>query len=284
MLVRARYAAGDRAAAASLAASAERHARSIHDPHQRLVGIASTRSAIGDHDGAVTVVSSIVEPCRRGRSVAALAEKLAEAGCHNLAEQLARSITAPRWRAQALAALALWAATQRRRKRAKALTEQAHGMVDRVADPAAQVRILVTLASAMTVCDCPDRVAALAQQAEATASRIHEAGERAQATDLLTRGRPPDAGVRGRGSRRPQAVPPVREAGRRVDPAGQQQGLARRRATQPGTDRYDGRPGRLGLCHRLGDERPEAEGGPAAGGQQSHRRSRQREHQRDRMD
>jgi hypothetical protein len=49
------------------------------------------------------------------------------------------------------------------------------------------VRILVSLASAMTACGRSDRAAALARQAAATASGIRDAGQRAQATDLLTR-------------------------------------------------------------------------------------------------
>ena len=117
-----------------------------------------------------------------------MAEKLAEAGCHDLAEQLASSIAEPGWRAQALAALALCAASEHQANRASALAEQAQDMMKaHVTDPAGQARILATVASAMTASGRPDQAAPLLQQAVATASGIGDADERARVTALLAR-------------------------------------------------------------------------------------------------
>jgi hypothetical protein len=90
-------------------------------PSTYYAAVAGALAQAGQHEQAETVARSITHPYEQGRALAAVAGPLAQAGQHEQAETMARSITHPEEQARALTAVARVVA-------ARGDTRQAHDM------------------------------------------------------------------------------------------------------------------------------------------------------------
>ena len=68
--------------------------------------MAGALAEAGQHEQAETVARSVTNPYEQAQALTAVAGALAETGQHEQAETVARSITDPGWQAQALTAVA----------------------------------------------------------------------------------------------------------------------------------------------------------------------------------
>jgi tetratricopeptide (TPR) repeat protein len=191
-------ATGERDRAVALLDRAERVANSVTDYQLQSYSLASVAAAVataGDFDRARALVLDIPWPDERDEGWKLMAVALAAAGQIDRAEALVYSIELPLYQAEALTAVAAALATTDDGRRLDAVVDQVRELVrlDVISDLETQVKVLVSLITALAQVGVTRHIRDLLRQAETSAERILdfddlvEAGEYASSMRRLTK-------------------------------------------------------------------------------------------------
>ncbi|MFE5028150.1 hypothetical protein ACFRAO_33780, partial [Streptomyces sp. NPDC056656] len=182
--------AGDIDRAEALAHEAEATARSIGDPSELMTAVVAVARA-ADSERAEALARTITEPGLRIQALVAVAVAAARAGGSERAEAVVRTITEPGLRIQALVVVAEAAVRAGDIDRAKALAHEAEATARNIGDFPEQVKVTAAVAVVMARAGDTERAEALARsipapyQKASTLAAVARAGDIDRAEALL---------------------------------------------------------------------------------------------------
>jgi tetratricopeptide (TPR) repeat protein len=160
---------------------ADRNARIPASPSRVWAQVAAALAQAGQHQQAEAIARSITSPDWQASALAQVAAALAGAGKYQQAEAIARSITSPDWQMRALAQVAGALAGAGRHQQAEAIPMQAEALARSIAHPGSQASALAQVAGALAGAGRHQQAEALAMEAEALARSITNPGSQAHA-------------------------------------------------------------------------------------------------------